>query len=103
MRLRSRPCSAGRVDELVGGRYRLDERIGAGGMAEVWAATDLRTGAPVAVKRLHPQLRGDRAAVGRFRREAAAAAAVAHPLVVRPIDADLDADEAYIVMERVAG
>lgn len=87
------------MDEPVLGRYRLERRLGAGGMAEVWLATDTRTGAPVAVKRLHPHLASDRAMVERFRREAAATAAVRHPNTIRV----LDASRHEVVLEYVEG
>ena len=61
------------MHDLVGGRYRLDEHIGNGGMAEVWRATDNRTGETVAVKRLHPRLAHDPTARARFAREVEAA------------------------------
>jgi len=57
------------------GRYRLEQLIGAGGMAQVWEATDRVLGRRVAVKLLHPHLVGDEAFVQRFRAEAIAAAA----------------------------
>ena len=62
------------ADEVIAGRYRLEERLGAGGMSEVWSALDLDLGRRVAVKLLAPN--ADRA---RFEREARAVAAVAHP------------------------
>ena len=46
------------MDDVVAGRYRLEERIGSGGMAEVWRAVDTRTGSTVAVKRLAPRRLG---------------------------------------------
>ena len=62
------------ADEVIAGRYRLEERLGAGGMSEVWSALDLDLGRRVAVKLLAPN--ADRA---RFEREARAVAALAHP------------------------
>jgi serine/threonine protein kinase len=61
------------ADEVIAGRYRLEERLGAGGMSEVWSALDLDLGRRVAVKLLAPN--ADRA---RFEREARSAAALAH-------------------------
>ena len=81
------------------GRYRLLEQLGAGGMADVWLATDQISGARVAVKRLHPHLAANPAMVERFAREAGAAAAVHHPNVVRALDAGPN----DIVLEYVAG
>ena len=91
------------MDNDIAGRYRLEERIGSGGMAEVWRAIDGRTGATVAVKRLHPGVADDPAARARFRREIEAARAVAHPAAVRVLDAGIDDDAPWLVMEHVAG
>ena len=57
---------------IVGGRYRVERRLGAGGMATVDLARDLELDRPVALKRLHPHLVTDQT-VDRFRREARAA------------------------------
>ncbi len=91
------------MQETVGGRYRLDERIGSGGMAEVWRATDERTGETVALKRLHPSLAQDPASRARFRREVEAARAVEHSAVVRVRDAGEGPDGAWLVMDHLAG
>jgi eukaryotic-like serine/threonine-protein kinase len=91
------------MQEVVAGRYRLDEQIGHGGMAEVWRATDLRSGTTVALKRLHPGLAIDRPARTRFRREVAAARAVRHAAAVRILDAGVDGEVPWLVMEHVPG
>jgi eukaryotic-like serine/threonine-protein kinase len=91
------------MEHDIAGRYRLEERIGSGGMAEVWRAIDGRTGATVAVKRLHPGVADDPAARARFRREIEAARAVTHPAAVRVLDAGIDDDAPWLVMEHVAG
>lgn len=91
------------MENEVAGRYRLEERIGSGGMAEVWRAVDTRTGATVAVKRLHPGVAGDATARARFRREIEAARAVSHPAAVRVLDAGTDDDAPWLVMDHVAG
>jgi serine/threonine protein kinase len=62
------------ADEVIAGRYRLEKRLGAGGMAEVWSALDVDLDRTVAVKLLAPH--ADRL---RFEREARAAAALSHP------------------------
>lgn len=87
------------MQDLVLDRYRLDRLLGAGGMADVWLATDTRTGMPVAVKRLHPHLAADPAMVERFEQEARATAAVRHPNTVGV----LDAGRLVVVLEYVAG
>ncbi|HEX5828035.1 MAG TPA: serine/threonine-protein kinase [Candidatus Limnocylindrales bacterium] len=91
------------MQEIVGGRYRLETRVGTGGMADVWQATDRRTGARVAVKRLHPRLLADPAARGRLEREIAAARAVTHPRLVPLLDAHVGEDDAWLTMPFVAG
>lgn len=88
---------------MLDGRYVLIERLGAGGMAEVWRARDAATGATVAIKRLHAHLRRDGATLERFRREADLGRRLRHPRVVPVHDARIDADEAYLVMDHVAG
>lgn len=88
---------------LLGGRYRLDKRIGAGGMGEVWQATDTVLGRVVAVKTVLPALLADPGFVRRFLAEARAMAGVRHRSVVTIHDYHGDADGAYLVMEHVQG
>ncbi len=68
--------------DIVGGRYRLDQLIGEGGMGVVWSAVQLVTRRPVALKALRPAHATDKAVRQRFLREARAACAVRHPNVV---------------------
>ncbi|WP_149100704.1 serine/threonine-protein kinase, partial [Actinoplanes teichomyceticus] len=90
--------------ELLGGRYRLDDRIAAGGMGEVWAATDTVLSRPVAVKTLLGGHGTDPGFRTRFRHEAQAMAALRHPGVVAVYDfGDTGDDDAYLVMARVGG
>jgi hypothetical protein len=91
------------MQELLGGRYRLIDQLGAGGMAEVWRARDSESGEIVAVKRLHAHLRADADAARRFAREAEAAASIDHPQAVRIRDVGDDPNDAFIVMDYVAG
>ena len=72
-------------------------------MAEVWEGHDDVLARPVAVKILHAHLAGDDGFVERFRREAVAAARLAHPDIVATFDAGTDGTVAYIVMELVRG
>src|SRR5215211_2251520 len=72
-------------------------------MAEVWEAVDEILGRPVAVKILHPHLAADESFRERFRREAIAAARLAHPNVVATFDTGTDEGITFIVMELVEG
>ncbi len=85
----------------LAGRYELDAPIATGGMATVWRAQDTILTRPVAVKVLHAHLAADPEFVARFRREAVAAARLAHPSIVATYDT-CDDPEA-IVMELVEG
>ncbi|MGH9223733.1 MAG: protein kinase domain-containing protein [Acidimicrobiales bacterium] len=91
------------AERVLAGRYRLRRPIARGGMAEVWEATDDILGRPVAVKMLLPHLVADASFLERFRREAIAAARLAHPNVVATFDTGVDEGVAYIVMELVTG
>ncbi len=84
-------------------RYRLKEKLGSGGMAEVFLADDLLLGREVAVKVLHPQFASDPAFIQRFRNEAQAAANLNHPNIVNIYDWGNEGDQYYIVMEYVEG
>jgi tRNA A-37 threonylcarbamoyl transferase component Bud32 len=90
-------------DRILGGRYRLRRELARGGMAAVWEAEDKVLTRRVAIKVLHPHLAGDDGFRTRFRREAVAAARLAHPHIVTTYDTGRDADVAYIVMELVDG
>jgi serine/threonine-protein kinase len=86
---------------LVGGRYRIGEKIGEGGMGAVYRTIDVKTGRAVALKLL---LEADEKSLARFRREARAAAALRHPHIVALLDFDIDdPNGAYLVMELVEG
>jgi len=74
------------TDVLVDGRYRVLERIGSGGMAEVFCAEDTHLHRRVAIKVLHRRFAEDPAFVERFRREASSAAGLQHPHVVNVFD-----------------
>jgi eukaryotic-like serine/threonine-protein kinase len=91
--------------QIVAGRYRIDRRLGAGGMSTVFQATDSVLERSVAVKLLAEHLAEDEAFVARFRREALSAARLQHPNVVQVFDSGQDPDSGrhYIVMEYVDG
>ncbi len=92
------------LDEMVfGRRYRVTEKIGSGGMAEVYKAVDETLGRTVAVKVLHPRYASDENFAQRFRREAQAAANLQSPYIVNIYDWGQDGDTYYIVMEYVRG
>jgi eukaryotic-like serine/threonine-protein kinase len=89
----------------VAGRYRIERRLGAGGMSTVFMATDAVLERPVAVKLLAEHLAEDEAFVARFRREALSAARLQHPNIVQVFDSGNDPESGrhYIVMEYVDG
>src|SRR5256885_2444906 len=88
----------------LGGRYKLDERIGGGGMGDVWRGTDEVLGRTVAVKILLPALLEEPGFAERFRGEARTMATINHPGVVDIYDYGSDPTVgAYLVMEYVEG
>jgi serine/threonine-protein kinase len=86
------------ADEVIAGRYRLDEPLGRGSMSAVWAADDLELGRRVAVKMLAPS-----ADPQRFEREARAAAALSHPNIVSLYDYGREDARPYMVLECLTG
>jgi serine/threonine-protein kinase len=91
--------------DLLGDRYRLDDRIAGGGMGDVWRGTDTVLGRRIAVKMLHARQAGDEAFQTRFRHEARTMAALHHPGVVQVYDYGefTGHDDAYLVMAHVDG
>jgi serine/threonine-protein kinase len=88
---------------LLAGRYHLVDRIGAGGMGEVWRATDTVLGRTVAVKLMLPGLLADPGFERRFLFEARAMASLRHPGVVAIHDYRSDPTGTFLVMEFVDG
>ena len=88
---------------VLGGRYELGARLGAGGMATVWRATDRVLDREVAVKVLHEQFTSDPSFLARFQREARHAAAASDPRLVTVFDCGVDGGAPFIVMELVSG
>jgi len=86
------------AEEVIRGRYRLEQKIGDGGMSEVWLATDLELDRPVALKLLAPN--ADRQ---RFEREARAAAALSHPNINQLFDFGEADGRPYMVLEFLPG
>lgn len=91
------------IGRLVDGRYLVRARIARGGMATVYLAKDRRLDRDVAVKIMHPHLTEGTDVAARFRREARAAARLAHPGVVGVYDQGIDGDVSYLAMEFVDG
>ncbi len=89
--------------KTFGDRYEIKDRIGIGGMAEVYRAQDNTLGRVVAVKVMLPQFAADPQFTQRFRQEAAAAANLQSPYIVNVYDWGHDDDTYYIVMEFVRG
>src|SRR5690606_16554783 len=84
-------------------RYRLDERIGVGGMGEVWRATDILLSRPVAVKLLHLAQVSDPVSQQRFRTEAQITAALSHPNIAQVYDYGEQDGFSFLVMELITG
>jgi len=97
----------GSVSTLVGtsldGRYRLDARVGSGGMSTVYRAFDTVLERQVAIKLMHRDMAAAPEQLERFRREARAVAQLNHPHIVQVIDFGEDAAAPYIVFEFVDG
>ncbi|HYU49155.1 MAG TPA: serine/threonine-protein kinase [Candidatus Limnocylindria bacterium] len=95
------------IGETLAGRFRIDASLGAGGMATVFRARDLRLERDVAVKVLAPNLAGDKVLSERFDREARALAAISHPNVVTIYDVEpgdpASGREPFFVMELCEG
>src|SRR5213082_1687641 len=87
----------------LNGRYRLEARIGAGGMSTVYRAFDETLQRRVAIKMMNREVASDSDQLERFRREARAVAQLSHPHIVGVIDAGEDESRPYIVFEYVEG
>lgn len=89
------------IQRVLSGRYELEEKIGSGGMAEVYRAHDRLLARPVAIKILHEAYRSDVEFIERFHREAKSAARLSHPNIVSIYDVGVAGNDHYIVMEYV--
>jgi serine/threonine-protein kinase len=92
--------------EIIDGRYKLNRIVASGGMATIYAATDLRLDRTIAVKIMHPHLAQDEKFVERFIREAKAAASLSHPNIVAVLDQGWNQGGTpcvFIVMELIEG
>jgi serine/threonine-protein kinase len=93
----------GLIGTTLNGRYRLESKLGSGGMSTVYLALDETLERHVAIKVLHREMSDQPDQLERFRREARAVAQLSHPNVVAVIDAGDDEGHPYIVFEYVEG
>jgi serine/threonine-protein kinase len=91
------------IGSVLGGRYRLVELLGQGGMATIYRARDAQLDRDVAVKLLRPEFGRDPDFLARFRDEARSAASLSHPNIVAVFDFGDDDAGPYIVMELIDG
>ncbi len=89
--------------KLIAGRYRVDEFIGRGGMAEVYKVWDTRRSTFLAMKLLHADLALDRAFLRRFNREAETLARLQHPNIVRFYGLEQDGEQIFMLMDFIEG
>ena len=101
--METRSTSAQMIGTVLSGRYRLEAKLGSGGMSTVYLARDETLDRPVAVKVMHREMSEQPEQLERFRREARAVAKLSHPNVVAVIDAGEDGGHPYIVFEYVEG
>jgi len=95
---------AAQADALLDGRYRMDRLLGEGGMGAVYLASHVGLGRQVAIKFLHSELISREEVVGRFYREAQAAAAIRHKNIIEVFDVGMSAKgEPFLVMEYLEG
>ncbi len=88
---------------MLDNKYRLAERIGGGGMGDVFRAENVLAGRPVAIKFLHPELSQNTDLANRFFQEAQAVNRIRHPNVVDVLDAGVAEMGPYLVMELLEG
>ena len=93
----------GLIGTVLSGRYRLDSKLGSGGMSTVYMALDETLEREVAIKVLHREMSDQPDQLERFRRESRAVAQLSHPNVVSVIDAGDDHGHPYIVFECIHG
>jgi eukaryotic-like serine/threonine-protein kinase len=91
------------IGTVLSGRYKLEAKLGSGGMSTVYLARDTTLDRPVAVKVMHREMSEQADQLERFRQEARAVAKISHPNVVAVIDAGEDGGHPYIVFEYVEG
>jgi len=91
------------IGTVLSGRYKLEAKLGSGGMSTVYLANDATLDRAVAVKVMHREMSEQPDQLERFRQEARAVAKLSHPNVVAVIDAGEDGGHPYIVFEYVEG
>ncbi len=91
------------IGTVLSGRYRLEAKLGSGGMSTVYLARDTTLDRPVAVKVMHREMSEQADQLERFRQEARSVAKLSHPNVVAVIDAGEDGGHPFIVFEYVEG
>lgn len=97
------PTSSQMIGTVLSGRYKLEAKLGSGGMSTVYLARDTTLDRSVAVKVMHREMSEQADQLERFRQEARAVAKISHPNVVAVIDAGEDGGHPYIVFEYVEG
>jgi serine/threonine-protein kinase len=98
-----RSTSSQMIGTVLSGRYKLEAKLGSGGMSTVYLAKDATLDRAVAVKVMHREMSEQADQLERFRQEARAVAKLSHPNVVAVIDAGEDGGHPYIVFEYVEG
>jgi len=99
----AKPSQTLAIGEVVADKYRIERLLGSGGMAEVYAAINIRTERRVALKWILPALAASNEVLARFRREALAAGRINHPNVVTIFDVVEHQGSACLVMELLSG
>src|SRR6185503_19128832 len=99
----ARSTSSRMIGTVLSGRYRLEAKLGSGGMSTVYLARDETLDRAVAVKVMHREMSEQADQLERFRQEARAVAKLNNPNVVSVIDAGEDEGHPYIVFEYVKG
>jgi serine/threonine protein kinase len=89
--------------KIIAGRYRVDEFIGRGGMAEVYKVWDTRRNTALAMKLLHADLALDRAFIRRFHREAETLSRLQHPNIVRLYGLEQDGEQIFMLVDFIEG
>ncbi len=91
------------INDLIDDRYRIERKIGEGGMSVVYGATDIITKKPIAIKIIKGDMMGNPINLSRFEREARAAASLSHPNIVRVINLGTYEGRPYMANEFING